>query len=88
LKGKTVGKEYVSTNFVQIDDTAVIQVPRGVTDTDLVALKILLAKNKGDIETYVLIPNGGEPKRVKMPFGIDFTDELIDEINALLQRRG
>jgi DNA polymerase-3 subunit alpha len=28
LKGKTVGKEYVSTNFVQIDDTAVIQVPR------------------------------------------------------------
>jgi DNA polymerase-3 subunit alpha len=88
LKGKEVETTEMSTNFVHIDDTAMIQVPRGTTDTDLTALKILLAKNKGEMETFVLIPNGGEPKRVKMPFGIDFTDELKGEINALLSRRG
>lgn len=77
-----------SKNFVDLDDYATIRVPRGMTDSDLAALKLLLAKNKGDTETYVEIPNGGEPKRVKMPFGIDYSDDIIPEINALLSRRG
>jgi DNA polymerase III subunit alpha len=75
-------------NFVDLDDFATINVPRGMTDADLASLKLLLAKNKGSIETYVVIPNGGEPKRVKMPFGIDYTDEVISEINTVLSRRG
>lgn len=88
LSGKVVERHSVEEkNYVAIDETAEINVPHGVTDNDLTTLKLLLAKNKGDIETYVLLPNGGEPKRVKMPFGIDFNDELIQEINTLLSRR-
>lgn len=87
LKGKEPENKIMNTNFVHIDDTGIIEVPHGATDTDLTALKLLLAKNKGETETYVLLPNGGEPKRVKMPFGIDFTQELIEEVNALLSRR-
>lgn len=90
LKSKVVDNPKLKPkkNFVDIEGYATIRVPRGTTDTDLTALKILLAKNKGEIETYALIPNGGAPKRVKMPFGIDWTDEVLDEVNALLSIRG
>jgi DNA polymerase-3 subunit alpha len=74
-------------NFVRITDVATISIPVGVTDTDLAALKILLAKNKGELDTFVIVPNGGNAKKVKMPFGIDFDEHLTDEINALLSRR-
>jgi DNA polymerase-3 subunit alpha len=88
LKTKEVeGGKKTLTNFVHLDDSAVIEVPREATDMDLAALKILLAKNKGAFETYVLLPNGGEPKRVKMPFGIDFNEDLVEEVNTLLSRR-
>lgn len=95
LKGKDVEKKNVSTNFVQIDSdggpgsdgTATIDVPQGMTPSDLTALKLLLARNKGKTDTFVLLPNGGEPKKVRMPFGIDFDEDLIAEINALLSRR-
>jgi DNA polymerase III subunit alpha len=87
LKNKEGNKRVFVENFVEIDGTATINVPRATTQTDLSALKLLLSKNRGETETYVLLPNGGEPKRVKMPFGIEFTEELIGEINALLGRR-
>jgi len=81
-------KNYIEVDLEDDDGVATIRVPREATDTDLTALKLLLAKNKGETETYALLPNGGAPKRVKMPFGIDYSEELIGEINALLSRRG
>lgn len=87
LTKKNPEKKSVTKNFIEIDNEALITIPEGVTDTDLAAVKILLAKNKGGTDTFVLLPNGGEPKRVKMPFGIDFTEELINEINTLLTTR-
>lgn len=87
LKGKEVEAKKANINFVQMGETVTIEVPKGITDTDLAALKIMLAKNKGDTETFVLLPNGGIPKRVKMPFGIDFDEFLVEEINSLLARR-
>lgn len=87
LKTKITQQKNLSTKFVQIDDGALITIPESATETDLTALKLLLSKNRGHTETYVLLPNGGEPKRVKMPFGIDFSDDLMAEINSLLSRR-
>ncbi len=77
--------ETVNTNFVHVDDVATIIVPEGVTDTDLTALKVLLATHKGDTDTYVVLPGNG---KIKMPFGIDFSNGITDDINALLSRRG
>lgn len=95
LKVQDTQKKKSSTKFIQVysegiqgaDDGAVITVPESATETDLTALKLLLSKNRGATETYVLLPNGGEPKRVKMPFGIEFSEELIAEISSLLSRR-
>lgn len=96
LKLKSVtdsGKE--STNFVHISETieeadpvATIIVPEFATDTDLVALKTLLATHKGETVTYVVIGTNGSAKKVRMPFGIDFSNGIVADINALLSRRG
>lgn len=87
------GKE--STNFVHIADEsgkgslrATIVVPEFATETDLVALKTLLSAHRGDVETYVVIGTNGATKKVKMPFGIDFSNGIVADINALLSRRG
>jgi ferritin-like protein len=87
LSQKEADKPKPLKNFVELGEVAVISIPHEATDTDLAALKLLLATNKGEIETYVLLPNGGLPKRVKMPFDIEFSAGLVDEINALLSRR-
>lgn len=95
LKTKDTQEKNMSTNFVQIypdgargvDDEALITIPEEATETDLTSLKLLLSKNKGETETYVILPNGEGPKKVKMPFGIEFSEELLSEINALLSRR-
>ena len=87
------GKE--STNFVHIADEsgkgslrATIVVPEFATETDLVALKTLLSAHRGDVETYVVIGTNGATKKVKMPSGIDFSNGIVADINALLSRRG
>lgn len=87
LKTKEGHTKEVSTNFVQMDGAAQITIPEEATEGDLNILKLILSKNKGQTETYVLLPNGEGPKKVKMPFGIDFSDELVSEINVLLSRR-
>jgi DNA polymerase III subunit alpha len=92
-EASTDGKE--STNFVHVGDptgagqaVATIIVPDSATDTDLVALKTLLASHKGDTETYVVVGTNGSTKRVRMPFGIDFSNGIVSDINVLLSRRG
>jgi DNA polymerase-3 subunit alpha len=88
LKGKEVEqKNQPSKNFVHLDGIAEIEVPEEATSSDLTALKLLLARNKGETETFVTLYERGEEKRVRMPFGIDFDSEVVAEINALLSRR-
>lgn len=88
FKAKEVGKTGdVSTNFVHVADTAIISVPAGATDTDLAMLKKILTNHPGDTETYVIIGTNGGTKKVKMPFGIDFSNGITGDINALLSRR-
>lgn len=84
-----------STNFVHIGDPsgngksmATIIVPDTATDTDLVTLKTLLSNHRGDTETFVIIGTNGSTKKVKMPFGIDFSNGIVADINVLLSRRG
>ncbi|MDD3481135.1 MAG: DNA polymerase III subunit alpha [Patescibacteria group bacterium] len=92
FRTKEPGEEgEASTNFVHVDkaaNLATIFVPDNVTDTDLTALKTLLATHKGDTETHVILPGDPKPQKVKMPFGIDFSNGITDDINALLSRRG
>lgn len=66
------------------DDIIRVNVPRGMGEEKLTKLKEILIAHKGDMETMVYIPNGGEEvKKVKLPFGVKHSDGLEKEITTL-----
>lgn len=68
---------------VQKDKDGVVNIfiPRGTSSEALNDLKITLASNKGDTPVMVFVPNGASgPKKVKLPFGIDFNEKLVKAI--------
>ena len=68
---------------VQKDDSGSINIfiPRGTTAEALNDIKIKLATNKGETPVLVYVPNGDSgPKKVKLPFGINYTKKLADDI--------
>jgi hypothetical protein len=44
----------------------------------------LLSINKGKTEVFILIPNGNGNKKMKIPFGINYSGILKGEIEKLL----
>jgi len=58
-----------------------IFIPRGTSAEALNDIKLKLSLNKGETPVVVYVPNGASgPKKVKLPFGIDYTSKLADEI--------
>lgn len=70
---------------VEQDGTVNIFIPRGTTTEALNDIKYKLAANKGDAPVFVYVPNGPSgPKKVKLPFGIKYTEKLGDSIRKRL----
>jgi DNA polymerase-3 subunit alpha len=87
FKTKELGTDGESnTNFVHVADKATVIVPESATDSDLAMLKKILANHPGDTETFVILNTNGNTQKVKMPFGIDFSNGITADINALLSR--
>jgi DNA polymerase-3 subunit alpha len=75
------------TQSVQIDSKGVVDIfiPRGTTAEALNDIKYKLAANKGEAPVYVFVPNGPSgPKKVKLPFGVKYTEKLADSIRKRL----
>jgi len=75
------------TQSVKVDSTGTINIfiPRGTTADALNDIKYKLAANKGDESVFVFVPNGPSgPKKVKLPFGIKYTEKLADSIRRRL----
>jgi len=75
------------TQSVQIDSKGVVDIfiPRGTTAEALNDIKYKLAANKGEAPVYVFVPNGPSgPKKVKLPFGIKYSEKLADSIRKRL----
>ncbi len=71
------------TQSVKKDTTGAINIfiPRGTSSEALNDIKLLLAKNTGETPVLVFVPNGiSGPKKVKLPFGINYTSNLADKI--------
>jgi len=67
------------------DSTYTIDIPANAERNSMEQLKKLLVGNKGD--TPVEINLGSKKKRISLPFGIDLTDELKKDINALVCKK-
>jgi DNA polymerase-3 subunit alpha len=73
----------------EIDENAVendiqIEIQRGTPKETLMKINQLLKQNPGEQTVVILIPNGGENKRIKLGYGVDYNEGLEKEIKELL----
>lgn len=62
-----------------------IYVPRKTSKQKLQELGTLLKAHPGDHSVVVIIPNGGQPKKMKLPYGVNWSKNLEKEIKRLLK---
>ncbi|NCN07007.1 MAG: DNA polymerase III subunit alpha [Candidatus Pacebacteria bacterium] len=62
-----------------------IFIPRQTEQSTLEKLGVLLKKNPGNETVVVLIPNGNEPQRMHLPYGVSWSVGLEQKIATLLK---
>jgi DNA polymerase-3 subunit alpha len=61
-----------------------IFIPRKTEKSTLKKLGNFLKAHPGETAVAVLIPNGGRPERMNLPYGVAWSEELEKEIQAIL----
>ncbi len=61
-----------------------IYIPRGTAKEILEKISILLKASPGEERVVIVIPNGGEPKKIPLNFTIKFDERLDSQLKALL----
>ncbi|MDO8619389.1 MAG: DNA polymerase III subunit alpha [Candidatus Daviesbacteria bacterium] len=67
-----------------LEKTVEIEVPRGADVSLLQAVNKTLRKFPGTLKVAVLLPNGGEAKRMVLPFAVSMETGLKEEIGLIL----
>ncbi len=94
IKGKVDVREdalnLVVNEVEEIDEDAVthdvveLEIPRGTDKEVLQKINGILKANPGDRTVIVIIPNGGEPRRIKLGYGVDYSEAVDRQIRELL----
>ncbi len=79
LPKKQVMKQKEESNYKEIF------IPRKTSKDALKKLGQLLKKHPGKDKAMVVIPNGDTPKKMKLPYTINFSDKLEKKIDQLLK---
>ncbi len=61
-----------------------IAIPRGTPKETLGKISQILKQNPGDDRVVILIPNGGEAKRILVPYGVNYSSEVEQEVVKIL----
>lgn len=61
-------------------------IPRKTDQSVLQEVGKMLKSKPGNDRVVVVIPNGGEPKRMLLPYGVAWSDELQKALNDLLEK--
>lgn len=61
-----------------------LEIPRGTPKEILLQISGILKQHPGAESITLIIPNGGEAKRITLPYKVDYTGSIAQEINALL----
>lgn len=62
-----------------------IFIPRKTTKETLADLGKLLKSSPGDETVVILIPNGSQPQRMLLPYGVNWNDNLGQQVEQMLQ---
>ncbi|OGJ41172.1 MAG: DNA polymerase III subunit alpha [Candidatus Pacebacteria bacterium RIFOXYC1_FULL_39_21] len=73
-----------NTNNNHRDNAKEIFIPRKTEKKTLQNLGNLLKKYPGKMRVAVLIPNGGKPERIMLPYGVKWSEDLEKEIQNIL----
>jgi len=59
-------------------------IPRKTSKETLQEVGKILKASPGDFQVTLLIPNGDDPKRIRLPYTVNWTDEIEKQVHALL----
>jgi len=62
-----------------------IFIPRKTTQATLQQLGSLLKATPGEERVVILVPNGGQPKKMLLPYGVQWSEDLEKKVAELLQ---
>ena len=81
---KIMTPSQLSIEHAKTDNTQEIFIPRKTDKSVLKNLGTLLKDNKGDEAVTVIIPNGENPKRMLLPYKVNWNEKLEKKIQHLL----
>ncbi len=61
-----------------------IRIPRTTAKNVLNKLASLLQNNRGEDKVVIILPNGGEDKKIIIPYGVNYNSELQKKVSSLL----
>ncbi len=67
------------------ENTVELEIPRGVDQETLQAVGKLLKSHPGDKSIIVVIPNGVEAKRIKLPYTVEWSEKVQGKVKELLK---
>jgi DNA polymerase-3 subunit alpha len=73
-----------SENNSPQDNAKEIFIPRKTDKKTLKKLGDYLKENQGNTRVAVLIPNGGKPERMVLPYGVEWNEQLEKEVQKIL----
>ncbi len=79
----TIPEENAVANAAE-ENAIELFIPRKTGQETLQAVGKLLKAHPGQEKIMVIIPNGGQPKRMLLPYGVAWTKELKGEVDGLL----
>ena len=83
---KIINPMELNNEQVKTNGAHEVFIPRKTDKAVLEKLGNFLKENKGDDKVVGLIPNGEKPKRMLLPYGVKWSDELEKQIQDLLNQ--
>lgn len=77
-------KEVDTNTIPDLSEGWVIRIPHGTDKTTLVRINGLLKDNPGEDIVFIILENGPDTKKIKLPYTVNFTPRLDTEIKQLL----
>ena len=81
---KIINPTQLSVQQAQTNGAHEIFIPRKTDKSVLEQLGNLLKKHKGDDKIMILIPNGEQPKKMLLPYGVKWSSDLEKQTHDLL----
>lgn len=85
LVEKVSSPKSMNLDEVVTGDHREIFVPRKTSKKTLQEVGKFLKENPGDESVVITIPNGGQPKKIKLPYGVKWSEKLETRVKKMLK---